>query len=120
MIEPDHEELSVREQCELLRLHRSTLYYQPRPVPQENEALMRRMDELHTAHITRGSRKIRDALRLEGWKVNRKRVQRLMRHMALRVVFPQAVSPSAATGSRSLSVSPSWNVGHPTEPGLVD
>jgi len=89
MIEPNHNTLSVREQCELLGLHRSTLYYQPRPKPQENEVLMRRIDELHTAHITWGSRKIRDALRLEGWKVNRKRVQRLMRFMALRVVFPQ-------------------------------
>jgi len=89
MIEPDHKRLSVREQCELLGLHRSTLYYQRRPVPRENEALMRRIDELHTAHITWGSRKIRDALRLEGWRVNRKRVQRLMRLMALRVVFPQ-------------------------------
>ncbi len=89
MIEPDHEQLSVREQCDLLGFHRSTLYYQPRPVPQENERLMRRIDELHTAHITWGSRKIRDALRLEGSRVNRKRVQRLMRHMALRVVFPQ-------------------------------
>ena len=89
MIEPDHEELSVREQCDLLGLRRSTLYYRPRPAAQENEELMRRIDELHTAHITWGSRKIRDALRLEGWKVNRKRVQRLMRHMALRVVFAQ-------------------------------
>ena len=52
MIEPDHKELSVREQCELLRLYRSTLYYRPRAVPQDNEALMRRVDELHTAHIT--------------------------------------------------------------------
>jgi len=89
MIESEHKELSVREQCELLGLHRSTLYYQSRPEPQENEALMRRIDELHTANITWGSRKIRDALRLEGWKMNRKRVQRLMRLMALRVVFPQ-------------------------------
>jgi len=89
MIEPNHNKLSVRGQCELLGLHRSTLYYQPRSKLQENEALMRRIDELHTAHITCGSRKIRDALRLEDWKVNRKRAQRLIRFMALRVVFPQ-------------------------------
>lgn len=90
MIEPEHKKLSVREQCELLGLHRSTRYYQPRPQRQENETLMRRIDELHTARITWGSRKVRDALRLEGYKVNRKRVQRLMRLMALRVVFPHA------------------------------
>jgi putative transposase len=89
MIEPDHGELSVREQCMLLGLNRSTLYYRPRHIGSETDRLMRRIDELHTAHITWGSRKIRDALRLEGWAVNRKRVQRLMRLMRLRVVFPQ-------------------------------
>ena len=90
MIEPDHDELSVREQCMLLGLNRSTLYYAPRKTDNETETLMRRIDELHTAHITWGTRKIRDALRLEGWAVNRKRVQRLMRLMRLRVVFPQS------------------------------
>jgi len=89
MIEPDHEELSVREQCMLLGLNRSTLYYAPRKIDKEADTLMRRIDELHTAHITWGSRKIRDALRLEGYAVNRKRVQRLMRLMRLRVVFPR-------------------------------
>lgn len=88
MIEPEHERLSVREQCVLLGLHRSTLYYQPRKADRDTDQLMKRIDELHTAHITWGSRMIRDALRLEGWKVNRKRVQRLMRLMRLRVVFP--------------------------------
>ncbi|HKK49579.1 MAG TPA: IS3 family transposase, partial [Alkalispirochaeta sp.] len=79
----------MREQCQLLGLNRATLYYRPQPVDTEADTLMRRIDELHTAHITWGSRKIRDALRLEGWRINRKRVQRLMRLMALRVVFPQ-------------------------------
>lgn len=50
---------------------------------------MRRIHELLMAHITWGGRKIREALRLEGWKVNRKRAQRLVRSMALLVVFPQ-------------------------------
>ena len=90
MIKPNHDELSVREQCILLGLNRSTLYYAPRKIDNETDTLMRQIDELHTAHITWGSRKIRDALRLEGWAVNRKRVQRLMRLMRLRVVFPQS------------------------------
>lgn len=88
MIEPDHERLSIREQCMLLGVNRSTLYYRPQKVDRDTDRLMKRIDELHTAHITWGSRKIRDALRLEGWTVNRKRVQRLMRLMRLRVVFP--------------------------------
>ncbi len=90
MIEPDHEYLSVRQQCDLLGLNRATLYYRPQRENEEVLTLMRRIDEFHTAHITWGSRKIRDALRLEGFSINRKRVQRLMRRLGLRVVFPQS------------------------------
>ena len=89
MIEPDHEYLSMREQCRLLGLNRSTLYYRPQRIDTKTDTLMRRIDEVYTAHITWGSRKIRDALRIEGMRINRKRVQRLMRLMGLRVVFPQ-------------------------------
>ena len=89
MIEVNHEALSLREQCRLLGVHRSTLYYQPQAIGKETDALMRRIDELHTGEITWGSRKIRDRLRLEGWSVNRKRVQRLMGQMGLKVVFPR-------------------------------
>ena len=90
MIEPDHEQLSVRQQCDLLGLNRATLYYRRQCEQEEVLTLMRRVDEIHTAHITWGSRKIRDALRLEGYTINRKRVQGLMRRLGLRVVFPQA------------------------------
>ena len=90
MIEPDHEQLSVRQQCDLLGLNRATLYYRRQREQEEVLTLMRRVDEIHTAHITWGSRKIRDALRLEGYTINRKRVQGLMRRLGLRVVFPQA------------------------------
>ena len=79
----------MREQCRLLGPNRSTLYYRPHRIDTENDTLMRRIDEIHTAHIIWGSRKIRDALRLEGMRVNRRRVYRLMRLMGLRVVFPQ-------------------------------
>ena len=89
MIEPEHPKLSVAEQCELLGLHRSAWYYRPKPISGRDQELMRRIDELHTAHITWGTRKLRDALRLEGWAVNRKRIQRLARIMGLKVVFPQ-------------------------------
>jgi putative transposase len=89
MIEVDHEKLSIREQCTLLGLSRASFYYRPRGANEETLRLMERIDEIHTEHITWGSRKIRDALRLEGWAVNRKRVQRLMRLMAMQVVFPK-------------------------------
>ncbi len=49
MIEKDNSETSVRRQC-LLSLSRASVYYEPRPASDLNERLMRRLDELYTAH----------------------------------------------------------------------
>ena len=68
--------MSVREQCRLLGLHRSNLYYAPVPESEENLGLMRLMDEEHLRRPARGSRQMVDFLRDEGLPVNRKRVQR--------------------------------------------
>jgi len=87
MVDPQHPQLSVAEQCRLLGLSRSTFYYEAMGEREENLALMSRIDELHTENITWGSRMLRDRLRLEGWKVSRKRIQRLMRLMELQVVY---------------------------------
>ncbi len=73
MIEPDHEQPSIRRQCDLLDLNRATLYYRRRRESEEVLTLMRRVDDIHTAHMTWGSRKIRDALRLEGYRYLLKR-----------------------------------------------
>lgn len=78
LIEPDAA-LSIRRQCVLLSLHRSTVYYRPEPAPSEDLALMRQIDEEYTRHPFYGSRKIMLWLRTQGVEVNRKRVQRLMR-----------------------------------------
>ena len=46
MIDRTHP-LPVRRQCQLLKLARSTAYYQPTPVSEPTLAVMRRIDELH-------------------------------------------------------------------------
>lgn len=89
MVEPTHQSLSIAEQCRLIGISRSTIYYKRRKEREENVKMMDRIDELHTEYITWGSRKIRDRLRLEGWQVNRKRVQRLMELMEIQVVYPK-------------------------------
>jgi len=48
MIDWEHLELSVRRQCELLGLNRSTLYYEAVPETAENLSLMRLIDEEYT------------------------------------------------------------------------
>ena len=82
-------QVSIRRQCELLRLSRSGLYYEPVPDSPESLALMRRIDELHLEFPFYGSRKLAVLLRAEGSEVNRKRVQRLMRLMGIESVAPK-------------------------------
>lgn len=89
MIDHEQPELSVRRQCELLRVSRSGLYYEPVPTSPEELALMRRIDEVHLKHPFYGSRKLSDVLRKEGREANRKRVQRLMRLMSLEALVPK-------------------------------
>lgn len=88
MVQPGHESLSVRSQCELLSLSRSGLYYQPEEVSQEELQLMRRIDALYLERPYYGSRRMTVALGAEGHEVNRKRVQRLMRIMGLEGMAP--------------------------------
>jgi putative transposase len=81
--------VSIRRQCELLRVSRSGLYYEPEPTGPDELALMRRIDTLHLERPFYGSRKITEALKAEGYPINRKRVQRLMRQMGLEALVPK-------------------------------
>ncbi|MHB8472410.1 MAG: IS3 family transposase [Gammaproteobacteria bacterium] len=76
-------------QCALLGLPRSTFYHAPKLVSDEELALMALIDRCHLAHPYYGSRRIRDWLEDEGHRVNRKRVQRLMRIMGLAALYPK-------------------------------
>jgi putative transposase len=81
--------VSIRRQCEILRVSRSGFYYEPEPISPEDLALMRRIDELHLKYPFYGSRKLALELRKEGRDANRKRVQRLMRLMGLEAIAPK-------------------------------
>lgn len=91
MIEPDHKRISVSRQAELLNLPRSSYYRWikgGKGETDENLDLMRLIDEEYTRRPFYGSRKMRDYLRRQGYRVNRKRVRRLMRLMGLRSLAP--------------------------------
>ena len=87
LVDHDDPVLPVVAQCRLLKVARSTLYYRPAPVSADDLAVMRRMDELYLASPFYGSRRMAAVLRREGWAVNRKRVQRLMRVMGLEAIY---------------------------------
>ena len=100
MLEPDHTSLSVRRQCELLGLPRSTAYYAPIPESAENLELMREIDAVYMDEPSYGSRTIAATLRSSDWTVNRKRVQRLMRQMNIAGVTPKRQLSKPAPGHR--------------------
>jgi putative transposase len=91
-VEEEHPTLSVHRQCELLDLCRSSFYRNSKMAGQEspeNLELMRIIDKEYTGHPFYGSRQMRNVLRRQGYKINRKRVQRLMRRMGLQSVAPK-------------------------------
>lgn len=81
--------LSIRRQCELVRVPRSGFYYEPTAPDADELSVMRLIDALHLEHPFYGSRKITLDLRAKGQDVNRKRVQRLMCLMGLEALVPK-------------------------------
>jgi len=92
--------LSVRRQCELLGLNRSSLYYEPAGETSEDLRLMRLIDERYTACPFYGSRRMTVWLTEQGEEVSRKRVQRLMRVMGLEAIYPRPRLSTAGKGHR--------------------
>jgi putative transposase len=86
MIDQAHA-LPVVRQCQLLKLSRSTAYYQPRPGSAVALALMRRIDALHLDHPFAGARMLRDLLRRDGHAIGRRHVATLMRRMGIEAVY---------------------------------
>ena len=80
--------VSVRRQCELLELNRSSLYYEPVEIDPEDVKLMNEIDKEFTKHPFFGVRSMTWSLRDLHYNVGRKRVRRLMRVMGLQAIFP--------------------------------
>jgi len=98
-IHTEHE-LPKTRRCELLDVARSSAYYHPEPVSEADLALMRLIDEIHLELPFYGTRRMRDELEERGHKVNRKRVQRLMRLMDLRALYPRRRTSQPGKGHK--------------------
>jgi len=80
-----------------LDISRSSLYYQPIGISEEDLALMKLIDRQYLATPFYGARKIAAWLKSQGHQVNRKRVRRLMRVMGLKAIYrrPRTSKPAA-------------------------
>jgi putative transposase len=83
MIDTNHSKLSIVKQCFLARISRSSFYYHGKGESEENLHLMRLIDQKWLKAPFFGSRRMKKYLRDQGYKVNRKRVRRLMEKMGI-------------------------------------
>jgi len=93
LVEPEHPQISILRQCDLLGLPRASYYYRPTQAgngeSDENLLLRRLLDEQYTQTPTCGVEKMTFWLRSQGHRVNAKRVRRLLRKMGLEAIYPK-------------------------------
>ena len=96
MVDRGHPKLSMVRQCDLLGVSRSSVYYRRAEVDQDDLKLMAVMDRQYLKTPFYGSRRMTAWLRTQGYPVNRKRVQRLMRTMGIEAIYqrPRTSKPS--------------------------
>jgi len=99
MIDREHK-LSVVRQAKLLGFSRGSVYYSPRPVPDSDLALMRRIDELHLDYPFAGSRMLQGLLRGEGLEAGRLHVATLMKKMGIEAIYRRPNTSKPAPGHK--------------------
>ena len=94
MIDREHD-LPIAKQAKALNISRGSVYYLPRPVPETDLEVMRRLDRLHLQFPFAGSRMLRHLLAFEGRKVGRRHVKTLMRRMGIEALYrkPRTTKP---------------------------
>jgi len=98
LIERDNIEFSKRRQCELLRVWRSGLYYEPRKPSEEDLQFMRAIDEQYLRTPFYGKRRMTIAMKKQGFFVGQKRVRTAMQLMGLEAIYPK---PNLSAGNKA-------------------
>lgn len=89
MISKANKNLSIVRQCRLLDVNRASFYYQPVPDGEDTVTIMNEIQDIWERHPFYGYRRITATLRRAGYKVNYKRIQRLMSKMGLQALYPK-------------------------------
>jgi putative transposase len=100
MLERSESTLPLTRQCQLLDLPRSSVYYQPVPASEEDLHLMALLDRKYLATPYCGSRRMALWLQDQGYRVNRKRVQRLMELMGIEAIYQKTETSKREQGSQ--------------------
>jgi len=87
MVDNQNSSLSIAQQCKILSIHRSGLYYKPCSESDENLTILRLLDEQYFKTPFYGVRKLTVLLNQQGFTINRKRVKRLMELMGWQTLY---------------------------------
>lgn len=88
LIEPSNKELSLRQQCDLLQINRSTLYYKAHGADIDDISLLNEIRDAWERYPFYGYRRITTELQFKGFNVNHKRIQRLMKRGSIQAIYP--------------------------------
>jgi putative transposase len=89
MLDPLGREYSILDQCDMLSLNRSSLYYKKRPTPARKLAILNAMDEIYTENPVYGTRRIRQELLRRGYEISRPTVGSYMRILCIEAIYPK-------------------------------
>lgn len=89
MISKTNTDLSIVRQCGLLNINRASFYYRPIRDDEDTVTLMNEVRDVWEKYPFYGYRRITATLRRSGYRINSKRVQRLMGKMGLQALYPK-------------------------------
>jgi putative transposase len=85
----DNNQLSIKRQCALLGLNRSSYYVLSSGLKPHEQAVLNRMDEIFTEHPYYGNRRMMHVLRAEGFIIGRKRIRRYYQLLGIEAIYPK-------------------------------
>jgi len=122
MLEKDNKKLSITKQADLLSINRTSLYYRPVPISEEELLIKRIIDEIYTEHPEYGYRRMTTILNRDyKIEINRKRTRRYMREMGIHGFCP---GPNLSKRLHKKYIYPyllkGINIDHPNQVWSVD
>jgi len=105
-VEVDNALLSVRQQCEILGVGRSSIYYAPRPKRFSDGQLnlLRLVDEIYTKHPFFGTRQMSDYITLHKYPCGRHETRWAYEQLGLQSVAQALIQVSPTQSIRSILI----------------
>ncbi len=109
--------LPLVQQCRALKIHRTTIYREPKPVNQDQLELIKLIDSIHIESPEWGCRKVRDRLIALGHPIGRRHCNTLFRKLGIHWVYRK---PRTTNRAQDIPVPPKTLGNRQAKQCLVD